>query len=92
MSRLIMCMQSTTRFEFDSRFRSHLQRFMSTTVWQPVVPCTPVVAQAPIGYTANCGVAGTTAAPNGFIKKAPLTGPVYANLERSTTYCYLWGE
>lgn len=40
----------------------------------------------------NCGVAGTTAAPNGFIKKAPLTGPVYANLERSNAYCYLWGE
>ncbi|PRC92054.1 hypothetical protein [Solimicrobium silvestre] len=40
----------------------------------------------------NCNVPGTAAAPNGFIKKAPTRGPVYANLERSMTYCYLWGE
>ncbi|HEY8025592.1 MAG TPA: hypothetical protein VIF60_13560 [Burkholderiaceae bacterium] len=40
----------------------------------------------------NCNVAGTATAPNGFIKKAPARGPVYANLARSTAYCYLWGQ
>jgi hypothetical protein len=40
----------------------------------------------------NCNVPGTTAAPNGFIKKMSARGPVYANLERNMAYCYLWGE
>ncbi|HEX7644142.1 MAG TPA: hypothetical protein VF472_18210 [Burkholderiaceae bacterium] len=40
----------------------------------------------------NCGATPTASAPNGFIKKAPARGPVYANLERSTAYCYLWGQ
>ncbi|MBV8633779.1 MAG: hypothetical protein JO002_04760 [Burkholderiaceae bacterium] len=38
----------------------------------------------------NCGKAPTSSAPNGFIKKSPAHGPVYANLERGTAYCYLW--
>jgi hypothetical protein len=38
----------------------------------------------------NCGATPTTTAPNGWTRTISSTGSVSANLERSTTYGYLW--
>jgi hypothetical protein len=40
----------------------------------------------------NCNVAPTTSSPNGWVEEISSSGVDGVNLERSTAYCYLWGE
>lgn len=40
----------------------------------------------------NCNVPPTSSTPNGWVEELAANGTAGVNLERSTAYCYLWGQ